>query len=524
MRTNLRHSTVNGCRRGRAGGVLYIVLATLQLGACAMAPAGHQLPSTYVLPPPAHGMLPEYADRIEAGLGAEESAFWLLDRADFSLNVRLALVDEAVASLDIQYFIWEKDASSWLFARRVLHAADRGVRVRILLDDLTLSGHETEFAALGKHPNIEVRTFNPFSNRTTPGRVAEFMFRFGRLNHRMHNKTVLADSRFAIIGGRNIGDRYFGVYDVFVQNDLDIMAVGPVVDAVAASFDLYWNSDQAFPLEVVAPRRSENGDLAAFTQVMEATYRGEQTRLQAYTLEPTDWRDFFELLAIRFAPGAGVYAHDTPDIYNGGPTHFYGRFKEFVARAQEKVIVSSPYFIPDEELFEQLAALSRRGVRVVILTNSLASNNHIIAHTGYKRWRKRLLEAGIEVYESRSDSGAIDYYTTPPTEPGFLGLHSKAAVVDDQWSFVGSPNVDPRSMVLNTENGFFIDSFELAARVTDLIERDITPETAWRVTLNEQGDLRWTNAVETVKRQPALGFSQRVVEFFINFMPIKDQA
>jgi putative cardiolipin synthase len=499
------------------------VLAT-ELGGCAISPAGDELPPTYSLPPPDAGVLHDYATRIEDRLGLDESAFWLLDRADFSLNARLALVDDAVKSLDIQYFIWEKDASSWLFARRVLHAADRGVRVRILLDDLCVSAHEREFASLGMHPNIEVRTFNPFSNRVTAGRVVEFMFRFGRLNHRMHNKSVIADGRFAILGGRNIGDRYFGVYDEFVQNDLDIMAVGPVVDPVAASFDLYWNSDQAFPLEVVAPRRSAKGDLAEFTAFTEASYTAEKERLQSFSFEPTEWTEHFEDLVRGFAAGYGVYVQDLPDVYNGGPMRFYGEFKELIGRTQEKLIISSPYFIPDEELFEQLAALTAHGIRVVVLTNSLASNNHIIAHTAYKRWRKRLLEAGIEIYESRADSGAIDHYTTPPTEPGFLGLHSKAAVVDDRWSFVGSPNVDPRSMILNTENGFFVESVDLAARVTDLIERDIQPGNAWRVSLDDKGDLQWTNDVNRVKRQPATGFTQRVVEFFVNFMPIKDQA
>jgi putative cardiolipin synthase len=489
-----------------------------------MSPAGDELPPSLVLPPAEAGALHDYSARIASRLDPSESAFWLVDKADFSLDARLALVDSAVTSLDIQYFIWEKDATAWLFARRVISAADRGVRVRILLDDLCVSAHEKEFASLGMHPNIEVRTFNPFGNRTTAGRVIEFMFRFGRLNHRMHNKSVVADGRFAILGGRNIGDRYFGVYDEFVQNDLDIMAVGPVVDAVATGFDKYWNSDQAFPLEVAAPRRSANGDLAEFTAFIEASYLSENERLQAFSLEPPDWTNHFENLARGFAAGPGQYVQDPPDVNDEPPERFYVEFEKMVARTQRKLLISSPYFIPEEEFVEQLATLAARGIRVVVLTNSLASNNHVIAHTGYKRWRERLIEAGIELYEARADSSAIDYYTTPPTQPGFLGLHSKAAVVDDTWSYVGSPNVDPRSMVLNTENGFFVESADLAARVTALIERDLRPENAWRVSFDETGELQWTNAVETVTRQPAKGFGHRVVEFFINLMPIKDQA
>lgn len=508
----------------RAGAILSVLSALVGLSACALAPGGDDLPASVTLPPAAEGMLRDYGQRFQQRLAPDESAFWLLDRADFSLTTRLALVDQAVDSLDIQYFIWEKDPTSRMLSRRLLHAAERGVRVRLLLDDLTFSGHETEFAALGIHPNIEVRTFNPFSNRTVFGRFAEFLFRFGRLNHRMHNKTVLADGRFAIIGGRNIGDRYFGVYDDFVQNDLDIMAAGPIVDDVAASFDLYWNSRHSYPLEVVAPRRSAKADLAAVKELTEASYLGAETRLQAFALQPKDWHDHFESLLGGLAAGVGVYAQDRPSFDDGGAEEFYGHFKEFVARAHEKLLISSPYFIPDEEFVAQLEALEARGVRVAILTNSLASNNHIVAHTGYKHWRKRLLRSGIELYESRADSSAIDYYTTPPTEPGFLGLHSKAAVIDDRLSFVGSPNVDPRSMILNTENGFFVDSPELAARVTGLIERDMLPANAWRVTLNERGALRWTSDRGTVVRQPALSLSQRIVEFFINLLPLKQQA
>jgi cardiolipin synthase C len=511
-------------RRGSALLLCWMACVGLQLGGCALAPAGDQLPPTHVLPKTDSGVLRDFATRIEAQLSVDESAFWLLDRADFSLVTRLALVDQAVTSLDIQYFIWEKDSSSRLFARRVLHAAERGVRVRLLLDDLTLFGHESEFAALGMHPNIEVRTFNPFGNRTLPGRVFEFLFRFGRLNHRMHNKTVLGDGHFAIIGGRNIGDRYFGVYDRFVQNDLDIMAVGPIVADVATSFDVYWNSAAAYPLDVVAPRRSAKSSLEAITELMETAYRGESERLRAYPFEPDEWADHFEFLARSFVAGVGRYEYDQPIIRGRRPERFYDEFKEFVGLAREKVIISSPYFVPDDEFADQIAALSAGGVRVVVLTNSLASNNHIIAHVAYKRWRKWLLRAGIELYESRADSGAIEYYTSPPAQPGFLGLHTKAAVIDDRWSFVGSPNVDPRSMVLNTENGFFVDSPELAARLTDLIERDIEPANAWRVTLSEKGSLEWNSARGTVKRQPSASFAQRIIEFFINLMPIKNQA
>jgi putative cardiolipin synthase len=214
--------------RSRIPAVLLVLIAAAVLTACSLAPAREPLPVATALPPAETGVLSDANHRVTEQLADGESAFWLLDRADFSFEARLALIDQAISSLDIQYFIWEKDPSSRLFTHRIVLAADRGVRVRILLDDLTLNDQDAEYHALSHHPNIEVRTFNPWNLRSNIGRVLEFMVRWPRLNHRMHNKIIVADNRFAIIGGRNIGDRYFGLWDDFVQNDLDVLTVGPL--------------------------------------------------------------------------------------------------------------------------------------------------------------------------------------------------------------------------------------------------------------------------------------------------------
>ena len=515
-------ASVTNIRRWAA--LCLCVAGFLQLGACTLAPAGPERMPSYVLPAADAGALHEYDARIAAQLADGESAFWLVDRADLSLLARLALVDRAEVSLDIQYFIWEKDASSRLLSDRVLQAAERGVRVRILLDDLTSLNQEAEFAALAQHPNVQVRVFNPFSNRTVIGRFVDFAFHWRRLNHRMHCKTILADGRFALIGGRNIGDRYFGVYDRFVQNDLDIMAAGPVVGDVGTGFDLYWNSSEAYLLESVAPRRAARADLDEMSAFIERYYRERSARLQAFPLEPVEWDAYFEALTRTFAAGPGRYEFDLPEVRRANPDQFYAEFKRFVDRAEHEILISSPYFIPDEPFFEQLEALRAKGVRVVLLTNSLASNNHKIAHAGYKRWRKRILRAGIELYEARADSAAMRLYSTPPIEPGFLGLHAKAVVIDDRLTFVGAANIDPRSMILNTENGFFVDSPELAQRVGALIERDTDPSTSWRVTFDAKGSLEWTSDKGTVGREPSLGFGQRLAEFFVSLLPFKKQA
>jgi len=470
------------------------------------------------------GVLKAVADEIRPALDEGESAFWLLDRADFSYAVRLALVDQAVESLDIQYFIWEKDPTSRLFSDRVRQAADRGVRVRILLDDLTLNGQDGEFSGIADHPNISVRTFNPWHSRGNIGRVGEFFMNFGRLNHRMHNKTIIADGHFAILGGRNIGDRYFGLWEDFVQNDLDIMAVGPAADQVAASFDLYWNSDLSYSLADVARPKAAAQDLETTVEQIRSVYLSEQEKLREFPIEAVSWDDLFSYLVNNYSAGIGRLGQDLPDVESSRPLQLNAPILEFIGRARERVLLSTAYLVPDQEFADLLAELVARGVEVTLLTNSLASNNHMVAHTGYKRWRHRLLDIGVRLYEARDDSLFISEYSTPPVEPGFLGLHSKAIVVDDRFSFVGSPNIDPRSLLINTEIAFFVESEALTERLAALIERDISPEAAWRVFRDDKGRLRWQSGAGTLRNQPALGFMQRVTTFFINLLPLKSQA
>ncbi len=499
------------------------MLAVVLLAGCALAPLEPAAESSHAVTPAAHGVLQEFGDRIESGLGPQESAHWLVDTADSALSSRLALIDEAVSTLDIQYFIWEPDASGRLMFRRLIHAADRGVRVRLLIDDLTIAGKDDEYAALDSHPLIEVRAFNPWKSRSRAGRVLEFVFQGDRLNHRMHLKTVLADGRFAIVGGRNIGDRYFGRYDSFVQNDLDIMATGPIVADVVRSFREYWGAARSYPITDLASRRNRRERLADHVEDFERELLAARERFDDISLDPEDWRSYFEELSETFAPGIGSLAYDSPAIDDALPADIYAPFVDFVASAREEVILATAYFVPEPEFVELLGELVARGVRVALLTNSLASNNHTVAHTGYKRWRRRLLDAGVELYEANAEADNVRYYAMPPTEPELVGFHSKTAVVDRRWSFVGSPNIDPRSMRLNTEIGMFVDSEPLAAELAALLERDIAPRNAWRVTMSEAGDLVWTGNPRTLNRQPARGFWQRLASFLVNLLPIKKQ-
>jgi putative cardiolipin synthase len=477
------------------------------------------------LPAARYGSLADFAGRIEAMLRSGESAHWLLDGNQLALTARLALADEAAVSLDVQYFIWQSDATGHLLADRVLHAAERGVRVRILMDDFGVAGKGGDVLKLDAHENIEVRVFNPWSSRGTRFATAtEFLRRAYELNRRMHNKTYIADGRFAVLGGRNIGDRYFGVYEEFVQDDLDVMVAGPAAREIATTFDAYWNSEHAYPIALFTYDERPRQPLADTHAELHRTIETRAEVLRPFTLEPGDWSAYLEQLVATFVPARSHVLWESPDVWNASRPRLYDEFKELVASARSQVMISSPYFIPDAEFRALLRELVAKGVRVVVVTNSLATNNHVVAHTGYRRWRREVLAAGVELYELRADAAALSLYVTPPAAAMRLGLHTKAVVVDGERAFVGSPNVDPRSMELNTEIGIVGEGPEFVRLVAEVVERDISPANAWRVTMDEEGWLTWTSADEALRRQPAQGFKQRLIEFLLNMLPLKDQA
>jgi putative cardiolipin synthase len=508
----------------RAACLLIAVLGVVTAG-CRTLPVRVDVAREAALPIARYGSLADFGERIEAMLGTRESALWLLDRNQLALTARLALIDEAAVSLDLQYFIWQSDASGGLLADRVLHAAERGVRVRILMDDFGVAGRGGDVLSLDAHPLIDVRVFNPWAHRGTRFATAtEFLTRAYVLNRRMHNKTLIADGRFAMLGGRNIGDRYFGVYERFVQDDLDLMVAGPMAREVSSTFDVYWNSEQSFPVALFVRDPRPRRPIADTSEDLHRAIARRAETLAPFPLEPADWSPYLENLVARFATAHGEVLWESPDILDASRPRLYDAFKELVASAESEVLISSPYFIPDADFRALLNELTAKGVRVVVVTNSLATNNHVVAHTGYRRWRRDVLAAGVELYELRSDAAALSYYVTPPTTAGWLGLHTKAVVVDGQRAFVGSPNVDPRSMVLNTEIGIVGNGREFARRVAALVERNTSPANAWHVTMDDEGWLTWSSGDEVVRRQPAQGFVQRLIEFLLNLLPLKDQA
>ena len=498
-----------------------IALATC--GGCASLPDRPPPAPELAASPASTGPLHDYAARIAAQIDEASTAHWLLERADDALNARLALADEAVATLDVQYFVWQNDASGSLLALRLLEAADRGVKVRLLLDDFGVSKSGALVSGLDAHPGIEVRVFNPWASRDSlVGLTLEFLARAKRLNRRMHNKVLIADGCFAVVGGRNIGDRYFGLYEPFAEDDLDVLVAGPVVADIGASFDEFWNSTASYQVALLDKSR-QPAEVSAAADRLAANTAAAAPRLEAFPPRATDWTSYLDGLSTTYASGPAELYADSPDGANPDRARLYPRLKELVASAQSEVLISSPYFIPDAEFRELTKTLVARGVRVAIVTNSLATNNHVVAHTGYEHWRRDVLSAGAELYELRIDAAATSQYVTPPTLSRSLGLHAKAMVIDRRRAFIGSPNVDPRSLQINTEIGVAAESEDLARKLAALLERDMAPENAWRVTMDGESSLKWSSGAGTVTRQPATGFAQRAEEFLLNLLPLKEQ-
>lgn len=485
------------------------------------------------LPPPPEQALPAQPDSafadLESGIRAEHgpaaSGFRLLDRNQDGLRWRLALIDSARHSIDVQYYLWYGDAAGRLLAKRLLDAADRGVRVRMLVDDLnTLIGNAGTVALRDKvaawidaHPNVEIRLFNPWSNRGIAGRVGEMATDLQRLNQRMHNKAMIVDNQAVILGGRNIGDEYLGLHEEFNFHDLDVLGMGPVARQASAVFDAYWNSDWVMPVSALRLAVSPEEVAEARAQLVQRLT--ETASLSRFPLAPQSWSSELASLRSELHVGTSQVVSDRPE--QGSIEHvMLERIHALLRTAQREVLIVNAYIIPAERGIELLRELNGRGVEIGILTNSLASHDVPAVNSHYKQWRKPILEAGTKLFEIRHDASIqATVVDTPPTHAGFMGLHSKGTVVDRERVYIGSMNYDPRSAGVNTEMGVFIESPGLAEAFAEIIQRDMQPANSWQVKLDDEGNLSWVDDEETVTRQPARNWWQRVQDVIFRVFP-----
>ncbi len=453
-----------------------------------------------------------------------QSGILSLSEALDAFAARVLLVHAAERTLDVQYYIWRDDITGTLLLDALRQAAERGVRVRLLLDDNGVSGLDATLLELDRHPRIEVRLFNPFVVRRP--KAIGFLHDFGRLNRRMHNKALIADNQAAIMGGRNVGDEYFGATDDILFADLDVLAMGQVVPELSADFDRYWASASAYPIDRIVTAGAPPEESLAQRAVRTA----QDPRAQQFLRALRESRFIPELLGgtrqTEWAPvemvsddpakglgdvrGEGLLAHQMQRILARPP--------------QVSLDLVSPYFVPTAGGAQVFAGLAGQGVRVRILTNALEATDVSAVHSGYARYREELLRAGVQLYEMKRGTGM------PMQQAGLLGssgssLHAKTFVVDGRRVFVGSMNFDPRSIRLNTELGFIIDSPALAQALEQAFERDL-PTRVYGVRLGEDGRLAWVerreNGPDVVhRREPGITLGRRLWLGLLSVLPIE---
>ena len=486
---------------------------------CASLPANTNRASSTSFAHPEQTALGQLAQARRAQAGTRsDSAFYLLDSVDAALASRLALVDAAQRSIDLQYYAIHADASSEVILQRVREAARRGVRVRILLDDFNSVGEDAQVLRLAFEPNVEMRLFNPLPGprNNMLGRIFTSLTDMERLQKRMHNKLFLADSAWGITGGRNLGDRYFGSGDKQNFVDLDVLAAGRIVRDMAASFDRFWNDPLAYPVQTLL----DPEDLDALRKPEPA---GQATPGQPQPVKPVLTVTVSPTVLPSVSPGEAVEAEKPPmdlrtvplvwapamllvdqpgkvapgdDEVNAGDTVVDGLL-QLMRGAQRDVLIISPYLVPGPRMMAVYGELRRRNVRIRVLTNSMASNDAPAAHAGYARYRDELLAMGIEVYEMRSDpETAADLLGSSASANnhkrthggGWFGsaaggskgatrsrasLHSKAVIIDGYLSVIGSMNLDLRSQLKNSEVGLLVRSVALAQQATRQVENTL---------------------------------------------------
>lgn len=502
---------------------IFVLVLALGLGGCISLNPDPYREESINLPPVETGLLADTVNKLD--LSGGKTAALPLSSAREGMDWRLALVDHATRSIDIQYFIWSSDAAGRLMFDRLLRAADRGVRVRLLVDDLALEGKDVNIASISMHPNFEIRIYNPgYVRKSALGAIGEFMLYFRELNRRMHNKLFVVDNTFAILGGRNIGNPYFGLSDKYNNRDLDILLAGAVVPDISNAFDKYWNADLAYPGSEMSDRANVSR-VTALQREIDAELEVDAEQLQSYPLDRQDWTKLLNTFPVKADYGKAWFLQDVPISEDGRELKLVDMIDEVADHAEEEVILVSPYFIPSDNLLEDLAEVSARGVKVKVITGSLGSNNHTAVHSHYRKYRRKILATGAELYEFRHDPapGIRAIADVPPVEAKFISLHAKALVGDRDKVFIGSLNLDPRAVVINTENGVYFESASLGKDLGHLFDELMSPENAWQVKIDENGKLTWTAQEGVRTQQPARHFGQRIADFLYRLLPIESQ-
>ncbi|WP_133000962.1 phospholipase D family protein [Luteimonas arsenica] len=484
-------------------------------------------------------------------------AITLVDGID-AFAARAMSARQAGRSLDLQYYIWHDDLTGRLLAREAWLAAERGVRVRLLLDDINAGGKDTPLLVLDGHPNIEVRLYNPFRNRSGIARLLEMLQRGFSLNHRMHNKAWIADGRVAIVGGRNVGLEYFSASEESNFHDLDLLLFGPEVAQASRIFDQFWNSEAVAPLSdlgelsladirAIVEDIGDDARTAAAQRYLERVEGSPSVRAYLQQSLSPHWSDRIRIVS------------DPPVKRPGDDASHWlvAKIDASLRGAREAVLLVSPYFVPGDDTTELLVEQAAEGRHVGVVTNSLAANDVAAVHGGYGKYRERLLTGGVHLYELRpeaagaeaadagtgdGDAGGSGDDRAPARRGGGSGsgsgsgsstgssgasLHTKAFLVDAGHGFIGSYNLDPRSAYLNTEMGVFFDDPGLAADLRAEYLYLAGPDLSWYVGLDARGDLYWLDAAgpepRLLRSEPEAGRWRRIQAWAFRWLPLESQ-
>lgn len=508
-----------------------LILICIMASACSSRPSASEFPRTesYAI----NGEqtpLGKTITSLEAGHSGK-SGFLLLPNGSDSLITRIALIEAAQQTIDLQYYSTVDDTTGKLLLQTLLRAADRGVRVRMLLDDWNLDEFRHGAAALNKHRNIEIRVFNPYviSEETPFAYVGNAIFHPERIMRRMHNKAIVGDNEAAIMGGRNLGNEYFDASDGLNFNDMDVLALGRIAGSISHNFDMYWNSELAYPLAALNIPESDETEMATVRADLKNHWE------EVSHTEAGKWLNHASLTP-KLKSGQMKLIWANAELVADKPEKVEQPVKETVSkpvmkldqlvdRANKEFLIISPYFVPQESGVEWMASLEKRGVEVRAITNSLAATDVVPAYTGYARYREPMLDAGVDLFEMKPD------LNRPTRRPMFkasshYGLHSKVYVVDRTDVMIGSFNLDPRSIKLNTEQVLVIHSPELGAQVGQLFETLSSPKRSYRLVKAAKG-LEWhaeeKGEAKIYDSEPPAGFRRKAMSLLFSLLPIEGQ-
>jgi cardiolipin synthase C len=505
-----------------------LALMLLSLTGCASVPIGvpHEHSSS---------MGPQHETalgQLTASQSAQDSsAVRVLDRGADAFLERVALIEAAEQSIDAQYYIWNSDATGRYLALRLYAAAERGVRVRLLIDDINVAGRDAALASLDAHPNIELRIYNPFAERNGARKLVNFLYEFSRLNRRMHNKSFTVDGVVTIIGGRNIGDEYFDADPELNFRDREVLATGAVVAESAAMFDRFWNSGLSVPVATLTRERMPLPELAQWSAAAIADRRSlEELGFAIPDDAAVALGRLRESHAQLVRADASLVSDVPPQLDSAADTESLqasaAALVELAQTSGESILAETAYLVMDDPSLTLMASRHGAGVSVRILTNSMASNDVTANHAAYARRRVPMLRSGIRLHELRADAQYCSQVITRIgcSDGRLLGLHSKTVVFDGETVAIGSINLNMRSAYLNAETVMIIRSRELAQQVSSAIEAGMEDGNSWSVQLAD-GKPRWQTrrdgAALTMRREPDSGWWRRLRSRVVASLPLE---